>query len=77
VNRIKISYISDDAISRIATAISDKNTDCIFVATGPQYFGGFSTLEGFELLPRDTIQILDLNYSKNTLADGTLVWSRK
>jgi len=77
VARIKVSQLSNYSISRIASAISSENTDCIFIATGPQYFGGLSSLEGFDLLPRETIQILDLEYSKNILANGTLVWSRK
>jgi hypothetical protein len=77
VARIKVSQLSNYSISRIASAISSENTDCIVIATGPQYSGGFSDLEGFDLLPRETIQILDLEYSKNILANGTLVWSRK
>jgi hypothetical protein len=76
VARIKYSSLSESSIASIAKAISSNKTDCIFDATGPQYFGGFSPSQGFDLLPKDVFQVLEQNYSKNLLLDGTLVRSR-
>lgn len=77
IARIRFSQISPDSTIRIRNAISNLETDCVYEAVGPSFFGGFSKLEGIESLPVETLEILTQGYELQVLGDGTSVWSRR
>jgi hypothetical protein len=77
VSRIKFSFLSENFTRNVQSAISSGSTDCVFEAIGKQYFGSFTSSEGLESLSKEALQALTQNYSKFTLMDGTVVWSRK
>ena len=76
VARIKVTGLNKVQIERIVAAALNKETDCIFEAVGPQYFGSLSASQGLETLPETALKGLRVNYKQNVLPDKTLVWSR-
>jgi hypothetical protein len=77
VARIKISQLSEESIVRINAGINDSKTDCIYEAIGGQYFGGFVPSDGVESNSADLLDVLNREYLKVILQDGTSVWKRK
>jgi hypothetical protein len=76
VARIKFSQVSDDQIMRVSESIKNNETDCIYEAFGPNFFGGFSPDQGVSSLPGEDLNFLNQNYRQTVLKDGTSVWSR-
>ena len=75
--RIRISQLSNNTISRLKSAVANRDTDCIYEAIGANFFGGMTLDEGVKSLPKDSLELLSLEYQQTTLGDGTSVWSRK
>jgi hypothetical protein len=77
VVRLKHTTPSKGTMERIQRAIMDQDTDCIFEATGQNYFGSFASEEGLQSFTDVPFEALSLRYFQQLLENDVSVWVRR